>query len=237
MTYHSTCCILLRDKLAVVDNGNYTVRKLREYKWEPMSTERTLIEVQPLILHLGPLLQKMDGHDFFEFCQLNRDWRIERTSEGDLIIMPPTGGQTGRINFTLTGLFYAWVEADGTGIGFDSSTGFTLPNGAKRSPDLAWVKRSRWEALTEKEKEEFPPLCPDFVVEIRSRSDALDTLHAKMQEYVDNGAQVGWLIDPVERRVYIYRPSAEVSCLDNPKTISGDPVLPGFVLELQRLWE
>lgn len=201
-----------------------------------MSTEATLTEIHPLILHLGPILQKMSNHEFFEFCQLNRDWRIELTSEGDLIIMPPTGGETGRLNFTLAGIFYVWAEADGTGIGFDSSTGFTLPNGAKRSPDLAWVKRSRWEALTEEEREEFPPLCPDFVVEIRSRSDVLGVLREKMEEYLANGAQLGWLIDPIEKKVYIYRPSAEVCCLEDPKTTSGDPVLPGFTLDMQRLW-
>lgn len=201
-----------------------------------MSTVATLTEPRPLILHFGPVLQKMSDHDFFEFCQLNRDWRLELTSEGDLIIMPPTGGEAGRRNFNLTMLFGIWAEANGAGICFDSSTGFTLPNGAKRSPDLAWVKRSRWEGLTEEEREEFPPLCPDFVVEIRSRSDALNTLLAKMREYLANGAQLGWLIDPLERKAYIYCPSAEVYCLENPKTISGDPVLPGFILDLRRLW-
>jgi Uma2 family endonuclease len=167
---------------------------------------------------------------------LNSDWRIECTSEGDLIIMPPTGGWTGRRNFTLTGLFSRWVEADGTGIGFDSSTGFTLPNGAKRSPDLAWVRRSRWEALTREEQEEFPPICPDFVAELRSRSDALATLQAKMQEYIANGAQLGWLFDPQEKKVYIYRPDADVLCLEDPATLSGEPVLPGFTLDVQLLW-
>lgn len=201
-----------------------------------MSTVATLTEPRPIILDFGPVLQKISDHDFFEFCQLNRDWRLELTSEGDLIIMPPTGGETGRRNFNLTMLFGIWAEADGAGIGFDSSTGFTLPNGAKRSPDLAWVKRSRWEALTEEEREEFPPLCPDFVVEIRSRSDALNTLLAKMREYLANGAQLGWLIDPLERKAYIYCPSVEVYCLEDPKTISGDPVLPGFILDLRRLW-
>ncbi|MBI1929279.1 Uma2 family endonuclease [Candidatus Poribacteria bacterium] len=178
----------------------------------------------------------MSDDDFFEFCQLNRDLRIELTSEGDLIIMPPTGGETGKRNFTLTGLFSPWVEANGTGIGFDSSTGFTLPNGAKRSPDLAWIKRSRWETLTEEERKKFPPLCPDFVVELRSWTDALDKLQEKMGEYIANGALLGWLIDPKEKKVYIYRPSAEVCCLENPDTISGDPVLPGFVLDLRRIW-
>jgi Uma2 family endonuclease len=182
-------------------------------------------------------LKKMTDHEFYEFCQLNSEWRIERTCEGDLILMPPTGGQTGRRNFILTGVFTAWVEADGTGVGFDSSTGFTLPNGAKRSPDLAWVKRSRWEGLTEEDREEFPPLCPDFVVELRSRSDSLPTLFAKMEEYIANGALLGWLIDPFEKKVYVYRPPAEVRCLENPETVSGDPVLPGFVLDLRRLWQ
>lgn len=193
-------------------------------------------ESQPLILHLGPVLQKISDREFFEFCQLNPNWRIERTSAGDLVIIPPTGGWTGRRNFTLIGLFSRWVETDGTGIGFDSSTGFTLPNGAKRSPDLAWVKRARWEALSEADKEAFPPLCPDFVVELRSRSNDLTTLQAKMEEYIANGAQLGWLIDPQAQTVYVYHPHAEVCCLEHPRTVSGDPVLPGFILDVQRLW-
>jgi len=178
----------------------------------------------------------MSDHEFFEFCQLNRDLRIECTCDGDLVIMPPTGGETGNANFTLAGLFSRWVEADGTGVGFDSSTGFKLPNGAKRSPDLAWIRRSRWEALTQKEREGFPPLCPDFVVELRSRTDGLHALYDKMQEYIDNGASLGWLIDPLERKVYVYRRSAEVSCLENPERLSGDPLLPGFILDAPRLW-
>ena len=190
----------------------------------------------PVVLHFGEWLQKMDDHAFFAFCQQNRDWRIERTSEGDLIIMPPTGGTTGQINFNLTGLFSAWVRNDGTGIGFDSSTGFTLPNGAERSPDLAWVRRSRWEALTEEERMEFPPLCPDFVVEIRSPSDRLAPLQAKMQEYIDNGAQLGWLLDPQEKKVYVYRPNVPVEMLTQPQTLSGEPILHGFVLPLVEVW-
>lgn len=201
-----------------------------------MTTASAVSEAQPIVLHFGPVLQKMSEHEFFEVCQRNRDWRIERTSDGDLIIMPPTGGKTGRRNFTLTGLFFTWVEKDGTGIGFDSSTGFTLPNGAKRSPDLAWVKRSRWEQLTEEEQEEFPPLCPDFVIELRSQSDALEPLQDKMQEYIANGASLGWLIDPKEKRVYVYRPAAAVVCLENPQTISAKPELSGFELDLERIW-
>ena len=198
------------------------------------------VEAQPnlpsVVLHCGPLLHKLNDHEFFEFCQLNSGWRIERTSAGDLIIMAPTGGERGRRNFTLTQLFGRWAEEDGSGIGFASSTGFTLPNGAKRSPDLAWIRRDRWEALTEEEREEFPPLCPDFVVELRSCSDALASLQAKMEEYMEHGARLGWLIDPQERTVYIYRPQSEAQRLDNPTTVSGEPLLPGFCLEVRRLW-
>ena len=202
-----------------------------------MSTNVTFVEPQPVILHLGPLLQKVSDHEFFEFCQLNPDWRIERTSEGEVVVMPPTGGQTGIRNFTLTGVFSIWVQADGTGVGFDSSTGFTLPDGAKRSPDLAWVKRARWDALTAEEQEEFPPLCPNFVVELRSRSDSLGTLQEKMEEYIANGAQLGWLIDPRQKKVYVYRPHTEICCLDDPETVSGEPVLPGFALAARKLWQ
>ena len=194
------------------------------------------VKTDPLILHFSPTLSRMSEHEFFEFCQLNREWRIERTCDGDLLILPPTGGRTGKRNFVLTGQFGAWVEADDSGIGFDSSTGFILPNGAKRSPDLAWVRRSRWDALSEEEQEEFPPLCPDFVVELRSRADSLKTLQAKMQEYSDNGALLGWLIDTRERKVCVYRPGTAVCCLDDPETLSGDPLLPGFVLDLRKIW-
>lgn len=201
-----------------------------------MTVASTTAEFPSLVLHLGPLRQRISQREFFEFCQLNQDWRIERTARGDLVIMPPTGGETGRINFKLNGLFNAWSEADGTGIGFDSSTGFALPDGSRRSPDLSWVRRSRWESLSQTEQEEFPPLCPDFVVEIRSRSDTLSALQEKMEEYIANGAALGWLIDPIDRRVYIYRPESRVEILEDPEIISGDPLLRGFVLDLWRLW-
>jgi Uma2 family endonuclease len=200
-----------------------------------MSKTVAFVEIPPLVLRLAPVID-MSDEQFFELCHLNRDLRLERTSQGDLVIMPPTGGETGRTNFKLTQVFGNWVDADGTGVGFDSSTGFTLPNGAKRSPDLAWVTRERWEALTPQQRRQFPPLCPDFVLELRSPSDALETVQAKMQEYLDNGAQLGWLIDPIEKKVYIYRPQAPVECLDDPQRIFGDPVLPGFVLELGGVW-
>ena len=201
-----------------------------------MSIGLSITGLPPLVMRSSPTLRQMSDQEFFEFCQLNRDWHIEQTREGDIIIMPPTGGETGRRNFTLIGHFSVWVEKDGTGIGFDSSTAFILPNGAKRAPDLAWLKRERWEALTRPEREAFPPLCPDFVVELRSPSDSLATLQAKMEEYLANGAALGWLIDPLDQKVYLYRPNQAMVCLDNPATVSGEPVLPGFVLEVQRLW-
>ncbi|HUE82394.1 MAG TPA: Uma2 family endonuclease [Pyrinomonadaceae bacterium] len=191
----------------------------------------------PVVIHFGPLLRKLDDREFFEFCQLNRDLRIERTREGDVIVTPPTGSKTGLRSFSLTTQFGAWVEKDKTGRGFDSSTGFKLPNGATRSPDVSWIQNERWEALAEEDKEVFAPLCPDFVVELRSPSDQLDFLQAKMREYVGNGARLGWLIDPLERTVYIYRQGAEVKRLADQPTLSGGPLLPGLTLDLKPLWD
>ena len=177
-------------------------------------------------------LQELSEDEYFQFCVNNRELRIEMTSEGKMIIMMPVGGEGSHRNFNLNTEFGAWVKADQTGIGFDSSSGFRLPNKAKRGPDAAWVKRERWEALSAKERKQFPPLCPDFVVELRSDTDRLPKLQDKMQEYVDNGAQLGWLIDPLEKKVHVYRPDAPIEILDNPTEVSGEPVLPGFVLKL-----
>jgi Uma2 family endonuclease len=178
----------------------------------------------------------MSDDDFFELCQLNRGLRVERASDGEMVIMPPAGGESGGIEFRLGGAFYVWAETDGTGKGFSPSTGFRLPNGAIRSPDLAWVLLSRWERLSPEERRRFPQLCPDFIAEVRSENDSLSGLQAKMVEYIDNGARLGWLIDPLEKKVYVYRPGTEVERLDDPQAISGDPVLPGFTMELGRLW-
>ena len=202
-----------------------------------MSTTLTVAEIEPLVLRFGPLLKKMSDREFYEFCQLNEEWRIEMSSDGELIIMAPTGGESGRRNFELTGLFRTWVKADGTGVGFDSSTMFTLPNGAKRSPDAAWIRKSRWEALTAEEKDKFSPICPDFVIELRSPTDRLKRLQAKMEEYIANGAQLGWLIDPLEKKVYIYRPGAEVEVLNQPEFVSGELLLAGFTLTMADLWQ
>jgi Uma2 family endonuclease len=202
-----------------------------------MSATLTNIEPSIIVLHFGPMLKKLSDEDFFEFCQLNIEWRIERTEEGDLIIMPPTGGKTGERNFKLIVKFGIWAEKDGTGMGFDSSTGFTLPNGAKRSPDLSWIRLERWNALTDEEQKRFAPICPDFVVELRSESDSLEALQEKMKEYMENGAQLGWLIDPVEKRVYVYQPQSIALCLEQPQTVSGEPLLQGFALEMKEIWD
>ncbi len=151
--------------------------------------------------------------------------------------MPPAGGKTGNRNAKLAVRFGLWAERDGTGLGFDSSSLFSLPNGAKRSPDLSWIKKERWEALSEKEQEKFSPICPDFVVELRSPSDSLKRLRKKMEEYGANGAQLGWLLDPSARKVYVYRPGAEVEVLDDPETVSGEPPLRGFTLDVRAIWE
>jgi len=174
---------------------------------------------------------------FEALSAVNRDLRLERTAEGELIVNPPTGGESGQRNFSITGQLAHWHEEhEDLGEGFDSSTGFRLPNGADRSPDAAWVSRERWQSLTPQQQKGFVPLCPDFVLELRSESDSLSKLQAKMREYIDNGAKLGWLIDPENRRVEIYRPGREVEVLENPSNLSGKDILPGFVLNLRRVW-
>ena len=167
----------------------------------------------------------------------NRDLKLERTAAGELIVNPPTGGESGRRNLRISTQLGNWCEAhEALGEAFDSSTGFRLPNGADRSPDASWVSRGRWDALTPQQRRGFVPLCPDFVIELRSDSDSLPKLQAKMQEYIENGAQLGWLIDPQNRCVEIYRSGQEIEGLRHPSTLSGETVLPGFILNLKRLW-
>ncbi|MDP9456255.1 MAG: hypothetical protein CYG60_12635 [Actinobacteria bacterium] len=189
----------------------------------------------PMVLHMGPIV-KMSEEQFFQFCRLNDEWRIERTAEGDLEIMPPTGGGTGSRNLKLVARLGLWTEQDGTGVAFDSSTGFILPNGATRSPDASWVRRERLVDLSSEQKERFLPLCPDFAVELRSPSDRLEGLQDKMREYLENGARLGWLIDPEGRGVYVYEPGKEVRVLHNPNEVSGGTVLSGFSLDLRQIW-
>jgi len=193
------------------------------------------LDHQPLIVHLQPVLN-MTEDQFFELCQINRDLRIERNARGELIIMPPEGGETGDRDAEITMQLRTWAKRDGTGTTFGSSTGFRLPNNAVRSPDAAWVLKSRLAKLTAKQKKKFLPLCPDFVIELRSPTDSLSILKDKMQEYLDNGLTLGWLIDPEKKRVYIYRPQAPIEQLEGAETVSGVPVLPGFVLDLRELW-
>jgi Uma2 family endonuclease len=174
----------------------------------------------------------LTDEQYFQLCQNNRDYRFECTAEGELLIMPPTGSDTGRRNVKITTQLDIWNSQNNLGEVFDSSTGFTLPNGAKRSPDASWVKIERWNALTPEQQESFAPICPDFVVELRSRTDSLKELQDKMQEYIDSGASLGWLIDRKNKRVEIYRPGKDVEILENPASLSGEDVLPGFVLDL-----
>ena len=173
---------------------------------------------------------------FAKLCSLNPDLRFESTSTGDLIIRPPTGSETSERNADLTADFVIWNRASGAGAVYDSSGGFILPNGARRSPDVAWVALERRNAFTAEQRQGFLPLCPDFVLELRSPSDRLAALQDKMQEYLDNGARLGWLIDPIERVVYVYRPGKAVERLEAPEEVSGESVLSGFVLRLRTVW-
>jgi Uma2 family endonuclease len=172
---------------------------------------------------------------FYELAIANRDLRLERTSTGELIVMPPTGTETGNRNQDISGQLWQWNRRTKLGIVFDSSTGFTLPNGSKRSPDASWVKLSRWQALTPSEQEGFAPICPDFVVELRSKSDSIKTLREKMQEYSANGASLGWLINRSDRQVEIYR-HRSLEILYNPASLSGEDLLPSFILDLTEVW-
>jgi Uma2 family endonuclease len=201
-----------------------------------MSSTLAPVESPTVTIRFEPVFEMTDDK-FVEFCQLNSELRIERTAEGEILIMPPLGGESGSRELGLASQLRIWAQRDGRGVAFGSSTGFNLPNGATRAPDASWVERSRLEMLTPDQKKKFLPLCPDFVIELRSPTDRLEVLRDKMQEYIDNGAQLGWLLDPSDRRVYLYRPGSPVESPENPKTISGDPLLPGFVLNLSDVWD
>jgi len=179
---------------------------------------------------------KLTDEQFFQLCQDNRDLRFERNANGDLIIMSPTGGETGNRSIEIAYQLQAWSRQNKLGLAFDSCTGYKLPNGADRSPDASWVKMERWNALTSEERTKFIPLCPDFVIELRSPSDSLKALQQKMQEYLDNGMRLGWLLDRKSRKVEIYRQGQEVEVLENPTSLSGEDVLPGFVMNLESIW-
>jgi Uma2 family endonuclease len=188
-----------------------------------------------IVVHLRPVVDLSDDQ-LFEFSQINRDLRMERSAQGELIIMPPTGGDAGERNAEVTMQLRIWAKQDGMGATFDSSTGFRLPNGAVRSPDASWMSYDRLNSVTPEQRQKFLPLCPDFVIELRTPTDSLNALHEKMQEYIDNGARLGWLIDPQQKRVAVYQPDHPIQEIEGPDNISGDPVLSGFTLSLREIW-
>ncbi|BAY45659.1 hypothetical protein SAMD00079811_32660 [Scytonema sp. HK-05] len=180
-----------------------------------------------------PANLKVSEEQFVLLAAANRDVQLELTATGELIIMPPTGGNTLKRNIDIEGQLWYWNRQSKLGVAFNSSTAFRLPNGAERSPDAAWVTQARWDALKPEEQDSFPPMSPDFAIELRSKSDKMEPLRKKMQEYIDNGLRLGWLIDTKNKKVEIYRALQPVEVLDNPTSLSGEDVLPGFVLDLQ----
>lgn len=192
-----------------------------------------LSEMFPISLKINT--KSWTDEEYYDFCRKHEDLRFETNKNGDLIIMPPTGAETGDKNAELTMQLRIWSKKDGTGKTFDSSTEFELPNGAKKSPDATWILKEKYYALTQKQRESFPPICPDFVVELRSKSDRLKPLQEKMAEYIENGVRLGWLIDPYKKQVHIYRKNGEIEILENPKTVSGEDVLEGFELNLEEI--
>jgi len=188
------------------------------------------------ILDLSPLLNLTD-EQYYQLCQNNPNLKIERDKQGKIIIMSPTGGETGRRNIDILGQLWLWGKQNpGLGVAFDSSTEFSLPQGGDRSPDAAWVKLERWQSLTDEQKKKFPPICPDFVIELRSESDSLKELRVKMQEYLDSGLRLGWLIDPQNKTIELYKPQTEVEILQSPSSLDAADILPGFVLDLDQIW-
>ncbi|BAY74192.1 hypothetical protein NIES25_06020 [Nostoc linckia NIES-25] len=188
-----------------------------------------------LTLQLPANLQFTDDQ-FEQIIAVNKDLRLELTAQGELVIMPPTGGETGNRNFDLLGQLWFWNSKNNLGKAFDSSTGFKLPNGATRSPDASWIKLERWDALIPQQRKKFLPLCPDFAVELVSETDDLEDTQAKMHEYLANGLKLGWLINPKEKQVEIYRPNQVPEVLQFPTSLSGEDVLPGFILNLQSIF-
>jgi Uma2 family endonuclease len=185
------------------------------------------------VLNAGSI--RLTDDQFFQLCSDNRHLRIEMTATGELIIMSPTNPETGRKNAKITARLVYWAERDGTGEVFDSSSEFTLPNGAKRSPDASWILKSRWNGLTDAEKSKFPVICPDFVIELRSPSDVISELREKMEEYIENGARLGWLLDPMDNRASIYSSGQPPRHIHDPGILTGDPVLPGFEFDFNEI--
>ena len=179
---------------------------------------------------------KLTDEQFYQLCQDNPDIKFERNQWGKLIIMPPTGGETGNRNSEMNAEFVIWNRQTKLGKVFDSSTCFKLPNNAERSPDISWIKLDRWNSLSQEQREKFPPIAPDFVLELMSPSDRLKDTQEKMQEYMAAGVKLGWLFNRKARRVEIYRQGQDVEVIDSPKSLSGEDVLPGFILDLSIVW-
>jgi len=188
-----------------------------------------------ITLDLRPDLQLTD-QAFEQLCRSNPDLRLERTAQGELIAMAPSGSETGYYNADISGQLWQWNRKLQRGITFDSSAGFTLPNGAIRSPDAAWIEKSRWEAIPTQLRRKLASICPDFVIELKSPSDDLSVLQRKLEEYIENGVRLGWLINPENRQAFCYRPQQSVEILNNPRNLSGEDVLVGFILDLRVVW-
>ena len=179
----------------------------------------------------------LSPEQFFRLCSDNPELRLEMTAQKEVIVMPPTNSETGMFNAEITYQLVSWAKKDGRGVAFDSNTGFVLPNDAKRSPDASWIPRKRWDALKPEEKQVFAPICPDFVIELWSPGDTLKELQFKLGEYIANGAKLGFLIYRPRRQVFVYRLDEPVVRPDNPASVSGDPELPGFTLDLTEVWQ
>ncbi|TAE60153.1 MAG: Uma2 family endonuclease [Nostocales cyanobacterium] len=186
--------------------------------------------ITPLQLNLNSV--DLTDDQFYQLCQKNSDLQFERTATGDLIIMPPVGGESGNREAEFIIDLGIWNRQTKLGYTFSSSTIFKLPNGGDRSPDAAWIKKERWEALTPEQKRKFPPIAPDFVIELRSATDNLESLRSKMQEYLDAGVKLGWLINPQQQQAEIYRLGKDVEIRNLPTELSGEDILPGFILNL-----
>jgi Uma2 family endonuclease len=201
----------------------------------PTTAPAAFVDFPPISVQLSPVVP-MTQDQFFDFCQLNEDKRFERTAEGELIIMAPSGGESGFQDLSVSAQLYNWTRQTGKGKASGPSGGFILPSGANRAPDAAWLSPEQMASLTSEERKKFLPLCPFFLIEVKSPSDALKKLQAKMDEYLANGCRLGWLIDPETKQVHVYRPGRAVELLDHPQTVSGEPELPGFVLDLDPVW-
>ncbi len=201
----------------------------------PTTSPPSAFDFPAISIQLAPAVP-MTQDQFFDFCQQNAAKRFERTAEGELIIMAPSGGEAGIQDAEVCMQLGIWAKAYGKGKVVGSSGGYILPNSANRAPDASWISPEQWASLTAEQRKKFLPICPFFLIEVMSPSDSLKKTQDKMEEYIANGCQLAWLIDPSKMQVHVYRPGQPVQALDNPQTISGDPELPGFVLDLEPVW-